>query len=36
MEKVETVNEAAPVIEEKKSLYDLTDVKKSINKRFNK
>ena len=36
MEKVESVNEAAPVIEEKKSLYDLTDVKKSINKRFNK
>ena len=36
MEKVETVNEAAPVIEEKKPLYDLTDVKKSINKRFNK
>ena len=36
MEKVESVNEAAPVIEEKKSLYDLTNVKKSINKRFNK
>lgn len=36
MEKVEIVNEAAPVIEEKKPLYDLTDVKKSINKRFNK
>lgn len=36
MEKVEAVNEAAPVIEEKKPLYDLTDVKKSINKRFNK
>ena len=36
MEKVETVNEAAPVTEEKKPLYDLTDVKKSINKRFNK
>ena len=36
MEKVETVNEAAPVIEDKKPLYDLTDVKKSINKRFNK
>ena len=36
MEKVETVNEAAVVTEEKKPLYDLTDVKKSINKRFNK
>ena len=36
MEKVETVNEAAPVIEDKKPLYDLTNVKKSINKRFNK
>ena len=36
MEKVESVNEAAPVIEDKKPLYDLTDVKKSINKRFNK
>ena len=36
MEKVETVNEAAPAIEDKKPLYDLTDVKKSINKRFNK
>ena len=36
MEKVETVNEAAPVIEDKKPLYDLTDVKKSINERFNK
>ena len=36
MEKVEIVNEAAPVAEEKKPLYDLTDVKKSINKRFNK
>ena len=36
MEKVESVNEAAPVAEEKKPLYDLTDVKKSINKRFNK
>ena len=36
MEKVESVNEAAPVIEDKKPLYDLTNVKKSINKRFNK
>ena len=36
MEKVESVNEAASVIEDKKPLYDLTDVKKSINKRFNK
>lgn len=36
MEKVEIVNEAAPVIEDKKPLYDLTNVKKSINKRFNK
>ena len=36
MEKVESVNEAAVVTEEKKPLYDLTDVKKSINKRFNK
>jgi hypothetical protein len=36
MEKVESVNETAVVTEEKKPLYDLTDVKKSINKRFNK
>ena len=36
MEKVESVNEANVVTEEKKPLYDLTDVKKSINKRFNK
>ena len=36
MEKVESVNEAAPVIEDKKPLYDLTNVKKSINNRFNK
>ena len=36
MEKVESVNETAVVTEEKKPLYDLTDVKKSISKRFNK
>ena len=36
MEKVELVNEAVEAVETKKPLYDLTDMKQQLNKRFNK
>ena len=36
MEKVELVNEAVETVETKKPLYDLTDMKQQLNKRFNK
>ena len=36
MEKVESVNEATNVTEDKKPLYDLTEVKDALTKRFKK